>query len=342
MRRCYFSKSYRDLSSAGSKAKTDIEQIMADNGFVNVGSRLSVDKSSIRGFLKTLFSVLKLVFNLRKGDNLVVQYPFKKYYALVCNIAHLRQSRVVTIIHDLGSFRRKKLTITQEIKRLEHSDVIIAHNTKMHKWLIDNGCIRPIFDLNIFDYLSKNTAPITKVIRENYEVTYAGALSYRKNKFLYQLEPFLGTHRFNLYGSGFEEDKITFKDKFRYNGFVHFEDLIATPTGDFGLVWDGESTSMCAGTFGEYLRYNNPHKISMYIRCHLPVIVWGDSAMADFVMANKVGIKIDSLEELNEILASISTIQYEALHKNTIILSKKLASGHFFMQAYLYAEKKLG
>ena len=37
MRVCYFSKCYKELYSAGSKAKTDMEQIMCDLGYRNIG-----------------------------------------------------------------------------------------------------------------------------------------------------------------------------------------------------------------------------------------------------------------------------------------------------------------
>ncbi len=39
MRNCYLSRNYKDLNSAGNKAKTDIEQIMAETGYVNIGLR---------------------------------------------------------------------------------------------------------------------------------------------------------------------------------------------------------------------------------------------------------------------------------------------------------------
>ena len=70
----------------------------------------------------------------------MLQYPLKKYFTFVCNMAHQRGAKVIVIIHDLGSFRRKALTVEQEISRLNHADYIIAHNEKMKKWLEDNGC----------------------------------------------------------------------------------------------------------------------------------------------------------------------------------------------------------
>ena len=50
----YLSRNYRDTNSAGNKAKTDIEDIMADMGFRNAGSPRSFHHGSARAFLATL------------------------------------------------------------------------------------------------------------------------------------------------------------------------------------------------------------------------------------------------------------------------------------------------
>lgn len=118
--KCYLSKNYKGLQNAGNKAKTDIEKILQQQGFRNVGLKQTVYTNKVLGFFITLLGVLKAPFCLHKGDVLLLQYPLKKYYSFVCNMAHLRGAKVITLIHDLGSFRRQKLTIPQEIKRLGH------------------------------------------------------------------------------------------------------------------------------------------------------------------------------------------------------------------------------
>lgn len=128
---CYLSRNYKGLSSAGNKAKTDIEQIMKDLSFKNVGLKQTTYRNKVLSFLFTLAGVLKAPFCLHRGDYLVLQYPLKKYFTFVCNMAHQRGAKVIVIIHDLGSFRRKALTVEQEISRLNHADYIIAHNEKM-------------------------------------------------------------------------------------------------------------------------------------------------------------------------------------------------------------------
>lgn len=334
---CYLSRNYKGLSSAGNKAKTDIEQIMEGMSFKNVGLKQTTYNHAVSAFLRTLAGVLKSPFCLHKGDNLVLQYPLKKYFTFVCNMAHLRGAKVIVLIHDLGSFRRKALTVEQEIKRLNHADYVIAHNEKMKKWLEDNGCKAKLGVLEIFDYLSETKASVKPDVRKPYSVLYAGALNLRKNTFLYEVGEYIHSFSFNLYGNGFEMDKAKGKEHFNYMGFVKSDDLIATAQGDFGLVWDGFSASACTGNFGEYLQFNNPHKTSLYIRCELPVIIWSKAALADFVRKNGIGICIDSLEELEGVLNSLSEKQYLEMKEKTARIGKLLSEGHFAKKALLEA-----
>jgi hypothetical protein len=338
---CYLSRNYKGLSSAGNKAKTDIEQIMEGMSFKNVGLKQTTYRNEVLAFLFTLVGVLKSPFCLRKGDNLVLQYPLKKYFTFVCNMAHLRGAKVIVLIHDLGSFRRKALTVEQEIKRLNHADYVIAHNEKMKKWLEDNGCKAKLGVLEIFDYLSETQATPKPDVEKPYSVLYAGALNLRKNTFLYEVGEFIHSFSFNLYGNGFEIDKAKGKEHFKYMGFVKSDDLIATAQGDFGLVWDGFSVSACTGNFGEYLQYNNPHKTSLYIRCELPVIIWSKAALADFVRKNGIGICIDSLEELEGILSSLSKEQYMEMKKKTAQIGLLISEGHFAQKALQEAIESL-
>lgn len=333
MRNCYLSRNYKGVDSAGNKAKTDIEYVMEEMGYVNVGLRQTRYTNTVLAFLATLAGVLKSVFSLRRDDCLVLQYPLKKYFTFVCRVAHFRGAKVVAVIHDLGSFRRRKLTVEQEIRRLGHSDYIIAHNTKMKDWLVGHGCRVPVGELEIFDYLSETVADVGKKAEKPYEVLYAGALNYRKNTFLYEVGAYAGAFRLNLYGGGFELNKAKGGEHISYKGFVKSDMLIATAEGDFGLVWDGFSVDACTGDFGEYLKYNNPHKTSLYIRCNLPVIIWNQAALADFVRDNGIGICVGSLTELDNVLRSLTPERYAEMKKNVATISRRLQSGYYIRKA---------
>lgn len=330
---CYLSKNYKGTASAGNKAKTDIERVMDRLGYRNVGYPTTYYSNSVLSFFITLAGVLKAPFYLHRGDVLVLQYPLKKYYDLLCWMAHRRGAKVVTLIHDLGSFRRQKLTVAAEMKRLNHSDYIITHNSSMTDWLKKAGCLVKMGELEIFDYLSETMAESALDLEQGYRVVYAGALALRKNAFLYGLGSHIHHYGFELYGNGFEVDRADGKEHFHYRGFVSSDELIATVKGHFGLVWDGSSIEACAGNWGEYLKYNNPHKTSLYIRCELPIIIWEKAALAGFVRQQGIGICISSLQELDRILTTLTEDQYAEMKKNIRLVSSRLASGHYTMTA---------
>ena len=146
----------------------------------------------------------------------------------------------------------------------------------------------------------------------------------------------------NLYGFGFNPAEAKGTERIEYKGFVPSDELIATASGDFGLVWDGFSIEACTGSFGEYLQYNNPHKTSLYIRCELPVIIWNKAALAPFIRENNIGLCISSLTELNEKLSALTIEDYVTMKNNVKKISEKLADGHYVRTAIKSAITLLG
>ena len=163
---------------------------------------------------------------------------------------------------------------------------------------------------------------------------YAGSLGERKNRFLYAFPPLIPSCIIAVCGRGLDEDKVSNPDgNFIYRGFVPSEQFIDSPDGDWGLVWDGDLTDCCGGVWGEYLRINNPHKASFYIRSSIPVIVWKHSAMAPFITANHLGIAVESLADLETLLPQITPEQYSAYAAACADFARRLDEGHFFRRA---------
>ncbi|MDR1160765.1 MAG: galactofuranosyltransferase [Tannerellaceae bacterium] len=330
----YLSKNYTDISSAGNKAKTDIEKILSGLGYKSAGLAQTVYSNKIAGFILTLIGVLRMFFTLSANDVVVIQYPFKKYYSFACRIAHFKKGKVITVVHDLGVFRRKRLSVDEEMARLSHTDYLIVHNESMKNWLLRHGYSKPMVSLSIFDYLSSSVNTGQDTYGEGpIKVIYAGGLSYKKNRYLYALDDIISNWQFELYGSGFEEDKIKNKKQFKYHGFCPSDRLIETVSAHYGLVWDGESASACSGNYGEYLKINNPHKASLYIRCNLPVIIWKEAALAPFVMKHKIGLCIGSIDELNTTLPAVSVEEYNEMKRNIRAINANLSSGFYLTNA---------
>lgn len=332
----FISRNYKARFSAAGKAKIDCEIIMEKYGFRNIGLSRTTYVSTLPNFVMTLMGTLLGLFRLRRNSILCVQYPTKKYYDLIVRVARLKKCRVVTIIHDLRSHRKQRMHVDQEIRSLNRNDLIISHNKNMTAWLTERGLTSATVDLEIFDYLCDFDASAGQppVMGEKFRLIFAGVLEKRKNGFLYQLDD-TKAQKFicNLYGVGFDAEELDSDSLINYQGVFPADEIVQRIQGEFGIVWDGTSIDECQGSFGEYLRINNPHKTSMYLRAGVPIIIWDKAAIAELVVEKQVGIAVASLADVDFELQKLSADDYQRMRGNARTLSKQLGDGAFLTRA---------
>ena len=342
-RLCYLTRNYPSLNGAGNKAKNDNEQTLQSLGAINLGLKTSYYDNVLLHFFLNLFGVIRMAFTIRAGDQLVLQYPVKKYFSFICRVAHWRKATTIVLIHDLTSMHRKRITIEKEISRLMRADYVIASNEAMKQWLQHQGLTRPTGALGLFDYRSAATPENDSVPASShrYALVYAGALVMRKNAYLLDLARMDRCFDLHVYGNsdglpGLQEAKHVV-----CYPFTPADTFIRSAEGDFGLVWDGDSLDTCHGDFGEYLRYNSPHKVSFYLRAGLPVIIWKQAAVASIIEEEGIGICVESMKELERLLASITPEQMQQMKTNVKRVSDRLKRGDFFTQALQQAQDEL-
>lgn len=298
----------------------------------NLGLETTFSTSQVVSFVRNLMGIIRMSFKVQSGDIILLQYPVKKYFSLICRIAHHRGAKTIALIHDLGCMRRKKLTEQQEINRLMYADAVIASNAVMMQWLKDKGYSKMLDYLGLHDYLSDSVSP-PPVPHSPLKVVYAGTLAMRKNAFLMEMAKQVNNYELVVYGNHKDLPHLQTGGHIKVNPFLSADRFIREVEGDFGLVWDGDSLDTCSGHFGEYLRWNTPHKVSFYIRAGLPIIVWRQSAVAPIVQQEGIGICIDSIEELNDLLPSITPEQLSEMHQRVAIVSSRMAHGDYLKEA---------
>ena len=332
MQRFYISKNYRDRYTASSKAKLDCEKIVECLGFHDVGLRSTFYQNELLGRLRTVLSNMGAACRMPKRGIAFFQYPVFGYKWQML-FAKKRENKIITIIHDLNVLRGVELELSDKIY-LEQSDVLIVHTSQMKKWCKENLNCKDIVVLNIFDYIgTKGIESKTKPFdKQNITIAFAGNLG--KSPFLDKLQT--KQIQFELFGIGIEQRDLD--ECCLYRGCFSPEELSVHIDSQFGLVWDGDSIDRCAGVGGEYLKYIAPHKISMYLSCGIPVIVWKQSAMADFVEENQVGVTVNSLRLLEMELNKYSTSDYQIFKSNALKMRDKLLDGFYLKQAIVLAE----
>lgn len=334
LRLCYISRNYKTLKTGGGKAKTDIELTLERMGAVNLGLKQTRNRNKLYDFVRNLVGVAYALLRCRKGDVVVLQYPVKKYFDSICRFVRWRGGYTVAIIHDLGCFRRKRLTVKQEILRLNLANVIIAPNAYQQQWLADRGCRAHITIYGLHDYLTEQIKAYTyeELIKrpksKHHTLCFVGNLSEKKNGYLYELGRKLTHTHLHLFGNHFSKvAAAACADRLCYHGFGYDEDIIRARVADFGLSWYGDLCDGARGDLGEYMEINNPHKISLYLRCGMPVILWSKAGLAKVVEQEGIGICVDSLGEIEARLDALTDEQYRTMLKNVARVAAEIAAG---------------
>ncbi len=332
--------------NALSKARNDVEKILEKNDF----QKIRVEKRKREDGKNIIFKLLQnwemyclcygKVKSLKPGDCLIFQFPViipNLFLYKIINKLNRKGIQTVAIIHDLELIRfyshdgaaKKHIQVDiQEKYCLRYFSKIIVHNEKMKNYLIGQGINENKLEiLGIFDYLLSEE--LDKKRRGLHEpVIIAGNLSMEKAAYIRQLETISAD--FNLYGIGCKD---VFADNIRYFGSFLAEQLPHVLKGSFGLVWDGDSVDICSGIFGRYMLYNNPHKISMFLACGFPVIIWSKAALADFVIKNQVGFVIDHVWEIPNKIAKMTDEEYQQMIEQVDKISIKLRRGAYLLSA---------
>lgn len=309
-------------NNATSKPREDIENILKDRGYCTTDIKMK------KNFIFRLFSSLFL--HLDRCDNFIVQYP--TYQGRIFEIPLLKRvasksKNTIVIVHDVDSLRstNARRTFKSELKFLNEFSKIIVPTGNMKNLMIEYGIAdNKILVLGIYDYLKDGYIGNCRINSfDKTRINFAGNLN--KSKFLKYLPN--NNLKFNLYGD--LNDKSQISQHIFYKGSFSPEKIIEELDNGFGLVWDGSKCEKISGNVGEYLRYNSPHKVSLYLTSGLPVIVWKQSAISEFVRENNVGIVIDSIEEIEHIINTMPEKKIQEILKNVNDMSIKLQNGYY-------------
>lgn len=332
----------KDANTSAVKAPADMCYILYKRGYLPISYLSAENITKTRKRFNSVQIWGKAFYLADRHGALVIQYPYKLNRianVLISAIIKLKKTDVIMIVHDIDSIRGFNATSTNKYRErlLKKSSQIICHNEVMKKWMIEHGySSEKIIPLGIFDYIFDGEY-VKHLDRSS--VIIAGNLNSRKSSYISKYIALKRTYQVNLFGPNFVEPENAYN--YKYYGSFPPEELPGHLQGAFGLVWDGDSVDTCSGLTGEYLRYNNPHKVSLYIASGIPVIIWKEAALAKYIIENGLGITVSSLNEIEGKLKSISQNDYERMCKNVETEGEKLRKGYYLNRALDEIEKRI-
>lgn len=314
--------------NAGSKARNDVDRILKLNGYKPCFFKLNYKR--IKRYLFKIIYAIVLRIKIQKYKKCFIQYPCYGLNVRGSQLPILKfvfggyKGEIECLLHDIDELRSGEKT-SDGLKYVANKcSKLIVHTPAMKDFLIKETGIREdhIRILYLFDYLTDDN--ISPVDLSNNRIIFAGNL--KKSSFLIDLCKLPKSLSFNLYGvysSNVKESTNCFyKGKFHPNEISKIE-------GNWGLVWDGDRLDTCHGYFGEYLKFNSSHKISLYLAACKPVIIWKESSLKDFILDNHLGIVVGSLYDIEKEIDKLSDLDKKLIKENVEKCSEDLRAGKF-------------
>ena len=339
---------------AGPKAQRDVTAILEGEGFRPFVTLRTKFKGVIGRFLNRLGWLVKcrwLRSRLPKNVVLFMQYPSEawsrapSFRVVTAERKKKKKLKLIVLVHDLTDFRDGLRRLAQEEHDLmDLADVVILHNEKMVEAVAECGIPREkLVALECFDYLSDERQAQESARQKTGAspiVNVAGNLNVERSGWLRDIGSIPGV-KWNLFGPYYNPDQLGPGD-LTYQGCLSPEELPCHLSEGFGCVWYGESATACSGKIVDYLRFINPHKLSLYLAAGLPVIVWDESAVADFVLRKNVGLAVHSLVELPDRIRNLSGDDYSVMARNACKIGEQILRGEFTRRAVAEALRRIG
>lgn len=313
----YINVIYRsNTRNAGTKAPSDVSKILEKEGYVPLNVIEPFNKRRYISFVISLCQYICIFLRIKKNDIIFLQYPnYLHKVDFFYNLIIKRQPQIQILIHDLDSL--KVGNKTENVVLLQKANLVIAHTTQMKEILQTNfGLKNQIKVLNLFDYLVEKECLITSNLKDT--LVYAGNLA--NNMFLRKLKT-------QTYIYGKKEEWLKQNEYMHYEGEFEPEDL-SVIKGDWGLLWYGNSIDKFDDTLlGRYCTFISSHKASLYLAAAKPIITWKNTAMGDFIEKEKLGIAVDSLNNIDSVISQLSESEKNTIKRNVLAYSIKIRQG---------------
>lgn len=310
--------------NAWKKAPADVIRTLQSTGAESKFIIVPDTKFKILSLILGVLNTIRIVFSLKTGDKLYIQ-QYGYYISILAFFAQKKKVVLNYIVHDL-TFLRFGHSASTELSLLKKMDVIFAHTESMAEILKKFGIKATIKVMHLFDYYSDD-AMISKeeMLKMKNVIAFAGNLD--KSLFLKPLcqSKIPNTISYHLFGL-MENPEVLSNDCIEYKGAFKPNKTGMLKAG-WGLLWDGDSIDTCSGVLGEYLKINSSHKLSLYLACGMPIILWRQSSLAMWLSDKGVCVLVDSLNDIPNVLENLSDEQYSRMIDNAINLGNKLRHG---------------
>lgn len=305
----------------GTKAMKDTNTILINSGWQIYDT--SCNGSALKKVTGLIRSLIKLM-SMPTDNVFFVQLP--QYGFVKRTLAHfiIRRFKSISLLHDIDSLRTVKGGTSEKLASC--SDYLISTG-RLHEYLPSMQKLHKFVQLEAWDYLLNLTREIS--VLPGGQVIYAGSMGSRKSIAIFR--PEIKRMPLVLYGTLAEPEKKLTSDI--YMGAFNSEDPNIDIDVSWGLIWEGGREDVNSLIGNDYEKINQPHKLSFYLACGIPVIVWSGSYIASYVTERKCGVVITTLDEIQTAILNISPLEFEQIRRNAQTIGLRLRQGMALKEA---------
>lgn len=256
-----------------------------------------------------------IIAPLNYGDIVIFQYPswigVNYDESFVNKIKSYRDTKLIIFVQDIQKlmFDSEQAILDMEIKTLNKADLLILPSKKMHRYLKENGLDeKPVIYQTIWD-MPSDICFVDHAVTRCFH--FAG--NYNRFPFLAEYHGKTPIYQYDANKPDREND-----DSFCWRGYFEQEKLMhELSKGGFGLVWSDDEY------FDRYYSMNQPYKLGTNLAAGIPVIVKRGCVHEKFVERNGLGYAVDTLDEADKLVQSITDAEYIKLCSNTGFMNRK-------------------
>lgn len=262
-----------------------------------------------------------IIAPLNYGDIVIFQYPswigVNYDESFVNKIKSYRDTKLIIFVQDIQKlmFDSEQAILDMEIKTLNKADLLILPSKKMHRYLKENGLDeKPVIYQTIWD-MPSDICFVDHAVTRCFH--FAG--NYNRFPFLAEYHGKTPIYQYDANKPDREND-----DSFCWRGYLEQEKLMhELSKGGFGLVWSDDEY------FDRYYSMNQPYKLGTNLAAGIPVIVKRGCVHDKFVERNGLGYAVDTLDEADKLVQSITDAEYIKLYHNVKNIQKLILDGAY-------------
>lgn len=278
-----------------------------------------------------------IIAPLNYGDIVIFQYPswigVNYDESFVNKIKSYWDTKLIIFVQDIQKlmFDSEQAILDMEIKTLNKADLLILPSKKMHRYLKENGLDEKLVIYQTIWDMPSDICFVDHAVTRCFH--FAG--NYNRFPFLAEYHGKTPIYQYDANKPDREND-----DSFCWRGYFEQEKLMhELSKGGFGLVWSDDIY------FDRYYSMNQPYKLGTNLAAGIPVIVKRGCVHEKFVERNGLGYAVDTLDEADKLVQSITDAEYIKLYHNVKNIQKDdYMRGHSYRVAEYSAliAKQLG